>query len=392
MNEGDAFTKVMTDDDDEGLGSWLKKVREKHSEEVEVFKAHVSDGLTDLSDPKFLQRRYREFQLKHDPVYAELLKGMGDEALAKTFVSYWTIAHTLATRSRFWIEEAIADILIQRAKKAGRDQWQIYSQSMLGHGWLDRSIKVADIGELQREHLSERRPWRVQLQRRTLAEIDVLVGEQERERIREEPRTVQDLTAPRRAWLRKDPTLVEKDRKQLMRVAASIGAPPASAVTLQCNLLVIEPNKRDERIHAWAIRFVNPKAIASHATRKQERVNLLRLYAWLVQEKILRDPAQIDVGVAELYPRYTDFDDRDRYPDYFSSLTYWSCDRLWQFLDMPFDVVTAALRDVATEFRGQLIGGLRGLLPDAEERDLPDGGRHGGAERGRSSSATRKRS
>ena len=86
-----------------------------------------------------------------------------------------------------------------------------------------------------------------------------------------------------------------------------------------------------------------------------------------MQEKILRDPTQIKAGVAELYPRYSDFEDRDRYPDYFSSFTYWSCDHLWQFLEMPFDVVTVALRDVATKFREQLVGGLRGLLPDVKE-------------------------
>lgn len=49
--------------------------------------------------PRFLEDRYAEFQRKNDPIYGELLDGMGDEALAKTFVSYWTIAQTLATRS-----------------------------------------------------------------------------------------------------------------------------------------------------------------------------------------------------------------------------------------------------------------------------------------------------
>jgi hypothetical protein len=235
----------MSGDTERIPGERLQKVRQQYPREIEIFRAHLSRGLTELCDPRFLRRRYDEFKLKHDPIYPELLNAMDDEALVKTFISYWTIAQTLATRSRFWIEEAIAEILIQRAMKSGRDQWQIYSQSMLGNGWLDRSVKVADIGELQREHLSERRPWRVQLQRRTLAEIDVLVGEQERERIREEPQTVQDLTAPRRAWMRKDPALVEKDRKQLQRVVASIGAPPASGVTLHCNLLVIEPNRLD---------------------------------------------------------------------------------------------------------------------------------------------------
>jgi hypothetical protein len=82
-----------------------------------------------------------------------------------------------------------------------------------------------------------------------------------------------------------------------------------------------------------------------------------------MQEKVLRDPDQIEVCVAELLPRYSDFDELDRYPDYFSSLTYWSSDYLWKSLGIPFEVVTLALRDVAGQFREELIRGLRDLLP-----------------------------
>jgi len=354
----------MRGDSERSPGERLERVRQQYPREIEIFRAHFSRGLTELCDPRFLQRRYDEFKLKHDPIYPELLKAMDDEALAKTFISYWTIAHTLATRSRFWIEDAIADYLIQWAQHEGRNTTRIYSQAMLGHGWMDRGLTVADFGEDYREHLSERRAWRVRVQRSSLRAIDLLVGEQERERVREASQSVQQSLWPRRAWDRwQDPELVKKDEGHLVRIANSLKGPPESEVTLQCNLVVIEPNRLDGRPHAWAIRFVNPKTMGSHPVRKQERVNLLRLYAWLMQEKVLRDPDQIEVCVAELLPRYSDFDELDRYPDYFSSLTYWSSDYLWKSLGIPFEVVTLALRDVAGQFREELIRGLRDLLP-----------------------------
>ena len=142
----------------------------------------------------------------------------------------------------------------------------------------------------------------------------------------------------------------------------------ASEVPLQCNLLVVEPDRLDKKPHALALRFVNPKTIASHAQRKQERVNLLRLYAYLVQEKVFREPPTIRVTVAELLSRETSgFEEYDYYPDYFSSETYWSSDKLWDFIGVPFDVVTEAIQGVAKEFRERLIHGLRELLPEAKD-------------------------
>lgn len=286
---------------------------------------------------------------------------MNDEPLAKTFVSYWTIAHTLATQNRFWIEDAIAEILIRFAKKNGKGNMKIYSQSMLGAGWMNKGLSVADIGEKQFEHLSERRPWRIEMQRHILETIDVIVGEQERERVYRKSEF-------KRQWkINADKDIAEKDRKCLERVAEGLVGPPVSEVTLQCNLLVVEPNLPDSRPHAWALRFINPKTISSHPSRKQERVNLLRLYAYLIQEKILRDPSQINVYIAELLPRKSsNFEGKDRYPDYFSSLTYCSSDRLWDFIGVPFDLVTYAIKKVAKEFRGQLISGFRDLLPKEE--------------------------
>jgi hypothetical protein len=126
---------------------------------------------------------------------------------------------------------------------------------------------------------------------------------------------------------------------------------------------VVEPNRHDGRVHAWAIRFVNSKTLASHPARKQERVNLLRVYALLVQEKILRDPESIHVSVAEFVPRSSGFVLSDRWPDYFSAATYWSSEALWRFIRVPYGVLDLALRDVAREFRARLREGLKDLLP-----------------------------
>ena len=195
--------------------------------------------------------------------------------------------------------------------------------------------------------------------------VDLVVGEQERKRVNREGFI-------KRQWDNTlDQEILEKDRMCLKKVAESLKGPPVAEVTLQCNLLVIEPNMPDSKPHAWAFRFINSKTIASHPARKQERVNLLRLYGYLIQEKILRNPLQMNVYVAELVPRrYSGYEGQDRYPDYFSSTTYWPSEELWKFIGVPFDVVQKALEQVAIEFREQLISGLRNLLPEANIKNI----------------------
>lgn len=45
-------------------------------------------------------------------------------------------------------------------------------------------------------------------------------------------------------------------------------------------------------------------------------------------------------------------------------MTYWTTEQLWQFIGVPFEAVTLAIRDAAKEFRKRLIEGLRSLLPE----------------------------
>jgi hypothetical protein len=345
---------------------------------VEIVRQHFSLGLERICDQRFLRKRYQRFRDKQDPIYADLLAGMKDEPLAKTFVSYWTIAHTLATESRFWLENAIAQIIVHQARKLGRPVLEVYSQSMLSRGLLRDRRQIADIGEEELEHTTSRKPWRVPMQTNVLEHIDVLVGQQEREKVEErKPFT------PRIWDETRNQEAIDKDRRQLGTIPGALLGPPASDVTLQCNLLVIEPHKVDGKPHTWACRFINRKTISSHPARKQERVNLLRLYALLVQEKIFRTPESLHVHVAELVPRTTGFEEQDKYPDYFSAETYWSSDQLWNFIGVPFEVVTHAIESVAKDFRDRLISGLRGLLPDADEWGLLPGFGQGGKPHGR---------
>ncbi len=329
---------------------------------IEIVRKHFVDGLNHISEERFLHRRYEEFRRNDDPVYADLLAGMNDERLARTFVSYWILGQTMATQSRFWLDNAVAELIIHQAQKLGRPIEHVYTQSMLADGWLSTKVDVASIGEEQLEHLNNRRPWRAMIQRAALESIDVAVGQRERERVakRDQFRS--------RDWQRANELpLRERDQADLNRIVESLKGPPAEVATLQCNLLVIGPNEKGEKSTVQAIRFVNPKTMTGHAYRKQERVNLMRVYALLVQEKILREPSAINVCVAELVPRLTSFDEQDRYPDYFSVETFWCSEELWKYIDVPFAAVRIAIREAGAELRERLAPGLRGLLPDATE-------------------------
>lgn len=214
--------------------SFMKVEKADHSWIIDVFHSHFSRGLSKICDSDFLKARYDAFRDKEDPIYLELLDGMKDEPLSRTFVSYWTTAHTLATQSRFWIENAIAEVLIRVAQKNEKNDLRIYSQSMLGDGWIDRGVSVVDIGEEQLEHLSDRRPWRVSMQRHILETVDVIVGEQERERVNREGFL-------KRQWEKViDPEVLGKDRKCMERVAASLIGPPVSEAKMPVNFLESE--------------------------------------------------------------------------------------------------------------------------------------------------------
>lgn len=347
--------------------STIEAAGQKHPWAVKIIRDRFSTGLGQICDPAFLDRRYRDFQTRNDPIYAELLRGMNNEPLSKTFVSYWTIAHTLATQSRFWLEDAVADLILHQVRENQRErEVEVYSAKTLGAGYFASRKSVAELGERELEHLTARTAWRVRMSSSALSQIDLQVGEQERKVPPErKPFQVRQWTgAQDKAARETDEELRSQTVETLTKGLAR------SDVTLQCNLLVIDPAKADDTPNVAGFRFINPKTISNHAARKQERVNLLRLYGYLVQEKAFNDPKRIHVCVAELLPRYGDYDLSDRYPDYFSTATYWTYDRLWKFIGVPYEVVPAAIQAVAKDFSKQLIGGLQRLLPGFKDAAL----------------------
>lgn len=127
---------------------------------------------------------------------------------------------------------------------------------------------------------------------------------------------------------------------------------PAELATLQCNLLVVNPQPRG----VWAFRYVNDRVLKP-AQARREKVNILRLFAWLSQEKILRRPQQMMAVIADLLPRWNLYP-ADQGPELFSSITWWSHDRLWEFIGVPFGVVDIAIDEVGKGLRGELVRSL----------------------------------
>jgi hypothetical protein len=324
---------------------------------VDIIKGHFEKGLAGISNAKFLDQRYKDFELKQDPIYADLLEGMNDEPLAKTFVSYWIVAQTLATQSRFWLEDAVGDLIRFQAENGKRPGAEVYTQHTVARRFPSKRLEYPAFFGKEAEYLGDNASWRAEIHQSALTTIDTLVGEQER--------VGRPVRKPfqRRPWSPVNDAKARKlDQQHLAQVVGSAHSGPLEPTTLRCNLLLIQPDKADGKPRVWAIRFINPKTFAQHPVRKQERVNLLRLYAFLIQKK-LAAPASITACVAALVPRKKGREWEDTYPDYFSFDTSWSNQQLWDFIGVPFDIVGIAIREAAVSFRKQLKEGLRHLLP-----------------------------
>ena len=325
---------------------------------VDIVRRSFKRGISDLFQPSFSQDRYSSFLDEKDPITFPFVKGLGNEPLAKTFVSYAKLFQTLTTQSRFWLDGAVAEIILEQKHRHGRTVSHLYTQAMLADGWLKMGKTIADIGEEEREHLANNRPWNVPIQRCALTEVNHCVDRYE------ESFVLSRRSARVREWSQEIASNFDRlDREELEVVGGAIQGPPWKDLRLHCNVLVVEPEAQDNTIHAYAIRFINPKTFTGAEKRKGVRADLLRLYAFLVQEKPFRDPVRIRPFVAELFPRASDAKETGGYPDYFSPLTYWTSERLWNFIGVPFDVVCVAIELVARELRPLLDQGLRDLLP-----------------------------
>ena len=84
----------------------------------------------------------------------------------------------------------------------------------------------------------------------------------------------------------------------------------------------------------------------------------------------MRQPESISVCLAELLPRKREWDSKQGpdHSDYCLAHTYWSSTKLWDFIGVPFGVVSLAIRDVSKTFQKKLREGLRTLLPHEESK------------------------
>jgi hypothetical protein len=338
-------------------------INKEYAWAIEIVHEQFAKGIGRLCEQRFLDQRYKNFLERKDPIYGVLLAGMGDDKLAKTFVSYWTIGQSLATQSRFWLQSALARMVARQVIELNRERTEVYTTAMLAKGRLDERRTVYSLGETEFEHMTPGARWMVPIKTSILDEAARIVEEQERVPPDEKPPP-----SPRIHRMDTREDAEDADSKAIQRIAKSTGESSETAQTaLGCNLLVVDPDKVKNTGSVYALRYINPRMLSNHAQRRQERLNLLRLYGYLVQERIFESPTVIRVKVAELLPRYSNFTSLDHYPDYFTPKAYLTYDKLWQFVGVPFDVVTVAIGTAAKELKGELTRGLGSLLPNAKD-------------------------
>jgi hypothetical protein len=319
---------------------------------INIVQRRFARGLERFCSPQFVEERHRDFIAERDPILFPLVTGMQDQALQRVYVSFYSIYHTIATQTRFWLESAIADILIHQIRVFGRSVTHLFTQNMLADsGGFDGSKTVANIGDEELEHVAGKKEWRVDLKEAVISKAAELVSSYDR---KYDQGSVKQEAADRS---RLDPV----DRDEMAEIIRSVKGEATASHKLYCDLLVVGPDQLDGKVGVRAFRFINPKTFSKRAERKSERENLLRLLGYLVQEKILRTPETIKVQIAEIVPRPSPSSKGILGFPYFTQHSYWVAEQFWsQYIGVPFEVVEWAIRDIGQRV---LADRLRDLLP-----------------------------
>lgn len=331
---------------------------------VDIVSECFTSGLQKLLEPAALKGQLAAFKAREDSVYSTLLDAIENRAVSEVFVTHWVLGQTLATKSRTWLEDAVTRILIEGSWRTGQAKRIVLTQWFLETNGLAAGRALSDLGERFPEWLDRRARWEAPLSRSILEVIDLAVGREERER-------AERWGSGKRAWQERTPwgglseagaERCRRERETLAIIANTPPHGPEENVLLRCNLLVIEPQEEDNAPHAWAFRFVNPKVLSSHAKRKDERANLLRVYAVLRAAKWQRPPASLRLLLAELVPREAGWAESDPHPDYFTPETYLPAEEFWKFLGVPFAVVPQGIARASSTLREHLVRGLTSIF------------------------------
>ena len=291
-----------------------------------------------------------------------LVGGMDDRALESTFVSFYDIYQTIATRSRFWLTSALVKIILLQADRFGSPVSHLFTRKLLANSGFDLSRTIASMGDEAPEHLiggTGNKKWRVDLDGTVLDEI---------KKINTHYRMNYD-DAPRYSPVTPcEPLLLHGltnlDQAEIDGVTNALGRDMGASenpraddgVSLECDLLIISPHKPSDRLSVVAIRFVNPKTFKTKGDIIEARLNLLQLKAFLAQQKPERFFDSINTWVCEIVDRNID----RGYP-FFSSLTYRTPIQFWdEFMRVPFHLVREAIGDIG---QGVLSRSLRDRLP-----------------------------
>jgi hypothetical protein len=348
---------------------------EEYQWAIDIVRTIFTRGLIEICEPDFVAKRYSKFLDEQDPLLFPIMMGLdersdGDHSpdhfmfqefqrrrLSDTFISYSKLSDTLATRCRFWLEDAIYEILLRRPEQFGPNVTHLLTGRMLAEYLPESNRMVADLGVDQVQHIRGKKSWEVELDEDALDTVDERMSIYDKQYVNKPLDKLSSDNIDRFVS-----EVEQSDLRDLHIIAESFKGRATKRSTIACDLLVIAPDRLDGRAHAQAFRFINTKTFRRPGDRRKARQNLLYLYAFLVQQKVERLANSLKVYVAEIAPRRANHRYTIGFP-YFTSHTYLDAEQLWDYIGVPFHVVEWTLRDIGQRF---LSDRLRELLPGRE--------------------------
>lgn len=159
---------------------------------------------------------------------------MEDEDTVQALVENWMIGQTLATKCRFWLEDAIVDLYLHKCSSEpdARKRPRLYNNHMLSNGSLQREDSIWELGERWRELVISRSGWRESVGVAALQQIDACVSD--------EAAYFDQLDPKEQRRGGREILVATEDRRAINEVVGRLGGAHRKT-QLRCNLLVVHP-------------------------------------------------------------------------------------------------------------------------------------------------------